>query len=430
MSDFNDALAAAGFDAADIKGSFEEPKKLEGTAETLAAGTFVLQGQQLATEEGFRNVSKIWYNKTVSFEDGMEALEKGRALTEDINARVSEMVPAVNDAGTLVFRHLPSSRDFIPTEHAWGQIGLWSTVGTTYLNMILTNPTDYKGREKFARDRQDMETLAIVLRNGFRRADEKKNFLWRTRKDGTLRAMLTDRFAIVDNRWYLEKLKEMLPGGRLSHWRGDSDTIFGNVLIPDTIRADEDSEYGGMLSIGNSEIGERRLSSLPSIFRAICMNGCIWGQVKGKDGINQVHRGRIDLPWLEKEIRSNLDKQIPLLPTGIDKLLGLRNYGWDGDSVKPVFAAVANLYKLQKREAAGLLMGYAEEIRETPAWEKTGFSFVNAVTRAGQKMDNKAWVNFDTIGGEMVGWDMSDFGKLFSRAKSMSVAEVDKAFAA
>ena len=95
------------------------------------------------------------------------------------------------------------------------------------------------------------------------------------------------------------------------------------MLIPDTIREESDSDYGGMLSIGNSEIGERRISSMPSIFRAICMNGCIWDQTAGK-GINQVHRGKIDLDQLFLVIKENLEVQIPLLPQGIERLLGTR----------------------------------------------------------------------------------------------------------
>ncbi len=77
-------------------------------------------------------------------------------------------------------------------------------------------------------------------------------------------------------------MRKLIPGGRLSHWRGDADTLWGNVLIPDTIRQESDSDYGGMVSIGNSEIRERRITSRPSVFRAICFNGCIWDREAGQ----------------------------------------------------------------------------------------------------------------------------------------------------
>ncbi len=54
-----------------------------------------------------------------------------------------------------------------------------------------------------------------------------------------------------------------------------------------------------MVSVSNCEIGKRALGSLPSLFRAICMNGCIWGQAYGEK-IKVVHRGEIDLDQLEQ----------------------------------------------------------------------------------------------------------------------------------
>jgi hypothetical protein len=103
--------------------------------------------------------------------------------------------------------------------------------------------------------------------------DQDKQRLIRTWSDGTLRAFLSQKYTIVNNAWFLDVLSKAIPGGVVSHWKGDADSIFGNVLIPDTIRAEADSDFGGMLSVGNSEIGTRRISSLPSVFRAICMNG-------------------------------------------------------------------------------------------------------------------------------------------------------------
>ena len=48
------------------------------------SGDVVLNNQVLAKKEGFQNVSKIWYNQTMSYEQGLEALEAGRAEREDI----------------------------------------------------------------------------------------------------------------------------------------------------------------------------------------------------------------------------------------------------------------------------------------------------------------------------------------------------------
>jgi hypothetical protein len=390
-------------------------------------GDFVHEGQEMASGDGFRNVSKLWFDKTLSFEQGLAQIEAGRAQTEDIMATGAEMVGVVNEQGKFAFRHVPSDRLFRPTEHAIRQVGGWAETGTWVLENLLAPLTNNKGRVLAERDAEDAETLAKLVNNGFRRLEAGKKFLFRTRKDGTLRAMLSDRYAIVDNRWFVDLLHSILPDARLSHWRGDSDTLWGNLLIPDTIRAEQDSEYGGMLSIGNSEIGERRVSSMPSIFRAICMNGCIWGQTKGQ-GIRQVHRGKIDLNELANEIRENLKKQIPLLPAGIDKLLALREHEYTLDT-KVFVAALARDYKLSKKQASAVLDAWNVERVDTPELSKTLFCVTNSVTRAGQKFSNAEWLKFDEIGGELTGYKAEDFARLVAKGESLSVKDVEDTFA-
>ena len=61
----------------------------------------------------------------------------------------------------------------------------------------------------------------------------------------------------------ISKYCGVLPDGRFSHDKSDEDTVFGNILLPDTIldkSADDDTDYGGMVSIGNCEIGKRRVT--------------------------------------------------------------------------------------------------------------------------------------------------------------------------
>lgn len=423
-NEFTNALASEGLSL-----DPNQPVKLVGNDEKKSQGQFVLDGQKTGTESGFKNVSQIWLDKTLTFEQGLEVLEGEKAKTHDITATVAEMVPTVNANGEFAFLHRETERYYVPTEHAMGQVGNWADTGTWFVQNMLVNPQDYKGREKYKRDRVDAETLAAVLRNGFRRLDQKKSFFWRVREDGTMRAMLTDRYAQVDNRWFVQVLQQIIPEGRLSHWKGDGDTLFGNILIPDTIRADSDSDYGGMLSVGNSEIGERRVSSLPSIFRAICMNGCIWGQTKGQ-GIRQVHRGKINLDHLKLDIKKNLDIQIPLLPQGIDRFLNTKTFAWDGCEVKPVFAQVAKDYKLGKAEANKVLKAWNVESKLTPDLGHTLFGVINAITRAGQDdTTNVEWVKFDEIGGELSMYNQDDFKKVIARAKSLNVEEVEEAFA-
>lgn len=393
-------------------------KVLSGSEKMKKAGNFVLTGQETANADGFRNVSKKWFDKTISYEQGLEQLEAGRAITEDLLVPLHETQMVVKDNNFSVrFR---DGRIFTPTEHALAQMGNWAEAGRFF-------PLSLAQRDD--RDSRDADTLITVFNNGFRRLSQDKPFLWRVRHDGTLRAMLSDKYACVDNRWLIESIARIIPGGRLSHWRGDSDTIYGNVLIPDSIRTEDDSDYGGMLSTGNSEIGERKLTSLPSIFRAICQNGCIWGQKKGA-GLNVVHRGKIDLDNLFEQIKENLLSQIPLMAEGVDRLLSTRHLLWKGDSLLPVFAQVAISNKLSKKQANGIADAYTVELMETPQYAHSLFAVINSITRAGQELSNENWVKFDTLGGTMTQWSEKEWSGFTNKAKSLSKEEVDAIFAA
>jgi hypothetical protein len=400
---------------------------LRPSAGTKDEGNFVqtLQGQ---TGTGFQkntHVHKDWWAQTQSFEDGLEALEQGIAEREDVMVPRGQITPAVNLAGEFVMQ-LADGREFKPTQHAVNQFGVATFTSTFFLNSLMTNPEKNNGSERFQRDEQDAETLVAVCENALRRVDADKNFRLRTYQDGTLRAFLTEKYAPIDNRWYLEQLSNILPGGRLSHWRGDADTIFGNVLLPDTIidyGQDDDTDYGGMLSIGNCEIGKRRVSQMPSIFRAICLNGCIWGQTKGK-GISKVHRGTIDLDGLASDIRKNIEAQLPLLPDGIERFLGIKVHECDEVPMKNLIGSVCINKKLGKKESTEVLTQWVQHERT----DRNLFGIVNAITRAGQKFDNTSWVKFDEIGGDLMGMTDDRWASLKKRADSYSEKEVENMF--
>lgn len=398
-------------------------QKLQGKGRS---GDSVHRNQKMAADAGFKNVSKRWLDKTMGYQEGLAALEDGKAKTEDIVAAVGHVDFVARGSSMLV--KFQDGRAFRPTSHAITQLSSWSGVGKWYATSLTENPENAKGKQLFARDGGDAETLAAALRNGFRRMPQEKNLFWRTRDDGTLRALLSERYAEVPNEWFVKSLEKLVPGGRLSHWRGDSDTIYGNILIPDSLREESDSEYGGMVSVGNSEIGERRISSVPSVFRAICQNGCIWDQVTGK-GIRKKHLGEVNLDQLFMMMKENLEKQIPLLPQGIERLLGTRRMGWDGGSVLPLFAATAAEYGFSKKQATSLLTAYHVEEEVAPETAPTLFGVIASITRAGQKLDNASWIRFDEIGGRLSSLDGDDWAALTGKAKRLKTKQVESAFA-
>lgn len=183
-----------------------------------------------------------------------------------------------------------------------------------------------------------------------------------------------------------------------------------------------------MLSVSNSQIGERLIGTLPSVFRAICMNGCIWDRTLGK-AFRRRHRGEINLDDLFLSIKENLDAQIPLLPQGINKLLGTKKLRWDGASIKPLFAEVADEYKLTKKQATAALTAYHTEVALSQASDRSLFGVINSITRAGQESDYSAqWVEMDVVGGRLAAYDQNDWNRLTSRAKALKVKEVEDAF--
>jgi len=376
-------------------------------------GDFVIKSQALGTDEGFKNVSRIWLDKCLTYEQGMEQLLGGGARTEDFEATVSRFRPEVVD-GKMHIVDQESGRPYRPTDHCLDQLARWAGTGSFLPSKLMASE-----------DEGDQDTLANVITNGLRHVDPEKTFLWRTRQDGTLRAVLSDRYMTVNNEWVLETLRKILPGGRLSHWRGDQDTIYGNVLIPDQIRQEKDSDYGGMLSIGNSEVGTRHLSSLPSVFRAICMNGCIWDQKSGV-ALRLRHNGQPDYALLFASIKEHIHSQIPILNTGVDQLLNTRGMRWQGDSIEPLFAQVAMDFKVARQPMAKVLGAYEKEVASSIDSRKSLFGIINSFTRAGQELGNETWYSFDVIGGSLSGYTQRDWDSLTIRARSIHASTVEK----
>ena len=384
----------------------------------VSEGSFVrtLQG---ATGTGFAegtHVHKDWWAKTKTFEQVKQDTQTAIDNREDILTEIKNIF-CTNENGDFFFK-LADGRKFRPTDHALEQFS--TRVGVTSSSFL----REMRNIEGF--DGNDSNTMAIVGNNAMRRIDPDKKFRLRTYTDGTCRAFVTEQYAPIDNRWYLDVLGEFIPGGRFSHWRGDEDTIYGNVLIPDTIMdyGADDSDYGGMISVGNCEIGTRRITQTPSLFRAICMNGCIWGQTKGEK-IRRVHRGNIDLDALKLEIALNIQQQIPLLAPSIKKFLETRTMELGKTSAKAVIASVASDNKLSKKEATEFL----EQYLTYEAEQSSLFGIINGLTRAGQVFTNKEWVRFDEIAGNLAQIDGDRWKSILRRADTFTDKDYEKVFA-
>ncbi len=377
----------------------------------------------------FKHVAAVWQKQCRTFDQGREELAKQQQQIVDIRGPLKDWKPTITAANKFALLHLPTGQEFIPTPTAVKNMASVGGTSEWFLNDMLNDKVKGEGDDAetiVKRDRRDAEAIVKVMQTtlfAFDRIDGDKPRLFRTWQNGTLRALLSEQYAIVNNQWYMDVLARLIPGGLLSHWRGDADTIFGNVLIPDTIRQESDSHYGGMLSIGNSEIGVRRIMSLPSVFRAICMNGCIWEQEKGT-AVNKVHRGEIDFIELEAMIADNLKAQIPLLDSGIVKLLSLKKLKMGNVGTKHVVAQFFIDNKLPKSLTPKFLKAYNEEseLEET----RNAFGLQAALTRVGQTFDSDTWFKFDQIAGGMFDLTDAKWSAMLKRAESLNDKELAK----
>ena len=388
--------------------------------------------------ERFRNVSRVWTDQCMTFDEGRQKLAEQQSVIHDYKCPLSDWQCDINDEDEVVLTYKPTSRPYRLTENAINNIASisrgsrWAMQDLTKAKEHPTSKDKRTGEPKveYERDRTDAELLKRIVDHYLfhaDRMDQDKIRLFRTWDTGTMRAILSDQYFIVNNEWYLELIESVIPGGLLSHWRGDADTIFGNVLIPDSIRQESDSAYGGMLSVGNSEIGLRRIMSLPSVFRAICMNGCIWDQEKGK-GTNKVHRGAVNLDQLKSEIVTNLQKQIPLLTSGIDKLLLTKQLKVGAVSIGRVFAVVCKEHGITKKQVPYLLKAYNTEADILGSTDvRTAFGVGSAITRFGQELENDGWVKMDMVGGEFANLTEASWNGLLKRAEGLSDKQVENA---
>lgn len=396
-----------------------EYTKIVPDASTKDQGSFVknLTGHRGTGFENGTHVHKDWWSKTLSYDSVMTKVQADIDNREDIMVKTKDIHPEFNSNNQFCFA--VGGRQFVPTD--WSLQQFSTRVDAPSVSVL----REMRNVENF--DEQDAELMVDFSANYLRRIDPDKEFRIRTYKDGTCRAFVTDKYSPVDNRWYLETLREFLPEARFSHWRGDEDTIYGNLLLPDSIMdygQDDDTDYGGMVSIGNCEIGRRRLSQTPSIFRAICMNGCIWGQTAGKD-ISKVHRGIIDLNSLKTRIAENIEYQLNILPDGIRKFLATRTQKIGTHSAKGVIAAICDEFRLDKKQSTEVLEQFVTHEHD----HQNLFGVINAVTRAGQEFNPEVWYNLDEVGGKLMELSASRWDTILRRADTYTDKEYEKVFA-
>jgi hypothetical protein len=379
-------------------------------------GNAIHQNQTMAAQEGFKTVSKTWYNKTIDFDAAISKLanNKGARIDHKTDLKSVSVSTTHNNCGLDLNIN---GVQYTPTEHALKQMCLWLDVPQTMVNHYM-QPKVVGNKVRYNRNNDDLSLLKTAFNLGISRVDSNKKFLFRTYTDKTLRAMLTLDYRAIDNTWYLELLKELMPDGRVSHFNfSDADTLYFNVLIPDSMVDVDGDMLGFMISSGNCEIGTRRLSQYPSVFRAICMNGCIWDQVKGAN-ISQVHRGKISLNDLRDRITKNIENQIPLAEEAVKRFTETKKKNLDV-TAPTIIAQLSIDNRLSPKQATQILSEYNTHEKE----HKNLYGIVNAITRAGQAFDRETWLDFDNMAGRLIGLSDATWVSLQARSKLLDKEE-------
>jgi hypothetical protein len=406
----------------EVFSEYESVQQLQPLRGVGRSGDFVHNNQTM--DDKFRNVSTGWTkrandpndSRVMTWDSAFEHLERERGNTIDLRSSFGKL-DIVNDSTGLALID-ETGRRLNFTESSLDQFSRWIDCGLVLPRKLLTG------------DQSDRETLVSVFRNGLRKIADKNNLI-RLRTDGTLRAVLSEQYAILDNRWFLEVLRRLIPDGLVSHFRSPDgcDSIFGNILIPDSMRAETDSEYGGMLAFGNGETGSRKLSTCPSVFRAICMNGCIWDELKGTGIIEKIHRGVIDLNALAFVIRDNLNRQIPLVNNGIDSMLATRSIVSDVSPLPAIGSVLRSLAIPGLTRVAGDAFLSSFDNQRTETGRVSAFDVIQGLTHAAQTFSPGLQETTERAAGSAMLWTAQRWDNVFAAAKTITESELKSVFA-
>lgn len=227
---------------------------------------------------------------------------------------------------------------------------------------------------------------------------------------GEVRAIVSDRYAAIDDALLLDVVEETLDrAGYLAETRVRASAVGSHTLLRITlpaesvaVRKDDVIEYG--LDIGNSEVGLRSVQITPITYRLICTNGMrAW---RSEAAVRMRHVGdpkrleeqlRDAIPVAFAEARGDLDRwrraTEVLVDNALEEIEALRALGLGQSEVQAVGRELAT--------AQGLLpsSSSAETITRALATSTTAFDVANAITAvARDRGDVAARLSMEEVG--------------------------------
>ncbi len=332
----------------------------------------------LQSTEAHRHVAKVWQDKCISLDNAYSVIKQEATTKYDLTlpenqVRLVEPFKLVN--GTQI--------------NESGLEALRFLTGNVNKPAVPGKPVEFQLEHGYTGD------LVRYINDGLNRRSVEyragKEFRLRMRKndDGAdiVRAIVSDRYGVIDNDEALGMVIDALPSlqdALASHWWNDGDSVIGNILLPDHMKSEPDSDYGVGISFRNSEIRKSAFTISPFLFRAICLNGMIWGRRNSAIGVNKRHMGVID----KETLKADVAHAIGVALTEGNDLLTLMGYSKQVKvkNVTQTIALLARDHKMTVEQGKAWHKGYMETLQEPngDVAEDTAFGIVNGLTRSAQ----------------------------------------------
>lgn len=390
----------------------------EGPAGQRADGKFYNR-LGLESTQAHRHVAAAWQAsgcmKLRAFRQEQE--EKAEQKWDETDYSLKDVAV---DAGRIKIAGLasPGHQGFAPTAHMLGQLA--NLAGTKPSQVMalyqMDNATEKRreqGEEILPLDHaEERVTLADRILNEHlswlpeAEREKKRLFRFRTRDDQEreCRALLSNRYGVINNDEFMEILWEAIPKeGRedtlVSYVEDTGNTLTGSLLLPDYIKQAPDSEYGIGLRFRNGEDGSWANEVEAWLFRAICFNGCIYGQ-RRRSGLHtgahrKVHRGVMNKAELIEKTRAAIN-------VGLSEGLAMfelmqLNHEAKIDNPMLVIALTAEQANVSLKEGLSVAEAFLKET------EHSGFGIVNAWSRAAQNYSGDTRTLFERTGARLLG---------------------------
>ena len=347
----------------------------------------------LQSTETHRHVSKVWQDQCVSVTDFLATLNHQAEGKKDIVKPEADV--RLKDSETLV-------DGMALTESGLNSLRLFTPMPSSIIGFMKERGYDEE-LTRFVNDELDLRE-----REWANKGKEPREFRIRVRKDENdndiIRAIVSDKYGVIDNHEAFQMIMDGLPGsdGALaSHLFNDGDDMYGNILVPDSMKSEPDSDYGVGIAFRNSEIRNATFKVSPFLFRAICLNGCIWGRTNSEINVNQKHLGTINRKELAEEVRH----AIAVALTQGNDLLTLMGYAKKVKVENPVsvIAQLCREKEINLTAEQGRLWhkGYLDSLQEKTGHhhENTAFGIVNGLTRSAQNYSGAKREQMETIAG-------------------------------